>query len=217
MKIEGFFYIKFVNFDLNISFSINHNNIIAIIGRSGSGKTTFLKCLSGLVKSQHGYLKINNFVVQNSKENKFLPTNKRVIGHVLQNGILFNNFSVFENMCLGFDRSVNTPFDLDNVINYLKIKHLLNKSVKFLSGGEKQRILIAQVLLTQPKIILLDESFSSQDLLMKKNLFYFFKKINKFYSVPIIYVSHNISDVENFADNIFFIEKGKISLENINI
>ena len=141
MKIEGFFFINFNKFELNVSFKID-SKITVIIGESGSGKTTFLKCLSGLINPKYSFLKINDLIIQNSQINYFLHANKRFVGHVLQSGMLFNSLSVFENICLGFNKSYDNYLDLFNVINYLNISKLLKKLVKNLSGGEKLLILI---------------------------------------------------------------------------
>lgn len=217
MKIEGFFFIKFNYFNLNISFNFDKLKILVIIGESGSGKTTFLKCLSGLLKPTYGFLKIGKSVFQDNKINKFLHPNCRNIGHVLQQNVLFDNLSPLNNITLGFN-DINTNYiSLKTVINTLNISKLMKRSIKNLSSGEKQRLSIAQILLTQPKIILLDESFSFQDVKSKLFLINFFKKINFYYNVPIIYVCHNMDDIENFATHIFYMKNGKLLINNTNI
>ena len=100
-KINGFFHIKYKKFLLNLTFSLENKKITAIIGESGSGKTTFLKCISGILKPEESYLEINNKVIQNSQKNLFIQTNKRNIGYVFQHPCLFPNTTVFENIKMG--------------------------------------------------------------------------------------------------------------------
>lgn len=217
MTIEGFFKFKVKNFTLNTTFSISCSKITAIIGESGSGKTTFLKCLSGLIIPESGFLKVNQTIFQNSSKNFFINTNKRSVGHVMQIPSLFKNLSVFENLILGLNGGIFNYIKLDTLIKELNIEKILNKPIDKLSGGEKQRLVIAQIMLIQPKLILLDESFSAQDVKTKARLILFFKNINIEYSIPIIYVSHNILDVESFSNDIFYIKHGNLIINNSNI
>ncbi|HFL8819525.1 MAG TPA: ATP-binding cassette domain-containing protein [Candidatus Azoamicus sp. OHIO2] len=200
-----------------MTFNIDVKGITAIIGESGSGKTTFLKCLSGLIKSQYGYLRINNIVFQNSYNNIFINANKRNIGHIMQTPVLFEHLSVLENINFGIKKHLNNHINLYMLIRSLNLEKLLSKNIKQLSGGEKQRVCIAQIMLIQPDVILLDESFSAQDIKMKNKLFSFFKELNIKYSIPIICVSHNITEVEKFADHICYMKYGSLISYNFNI
>ncbi len=210
MNITGFFYIKLKRFTLNTTFNIHINKITAIIGEAGSGKTTFLKCISGLLKPSFGYLKINKKTLYDSRNNIFINSNERCVGHVLQNPYLFTHLSVLNNIKCGVIETNKCYITFSNIITYLNLNKLTNRTIENISGGERQRIIIAQIMLTQPKIILLDESFSSQDINMKKKLMIFFKNINREYKIPIIYVSHNIYNIKKFVDSIIFFKNGKI-------
>ncbi len=217
-KINGFFYKKFINFTLNTTFSIQSDKITAIIGESGSGKTTFLKCISGLIKSKLGFLKINNHILHDSKKHIFIKTNKRQIGQVFQTPCLFQNINVFQNIIFGLKNinKKNININEQQLIKILNLEKIKYRNINKLSGGEKQRISIAQIILMQPKLILLDEALSSQDINMKKTLILLLKKINYSFKIPIIYVSHDIKNIHNLTNNIIYIYKGKITHQNLN-
>lgn len=206
MNLEGFFFVKFSNFKLNVTFNFSNSNIITILGQSGSGKSTFLKCISGIIKPQISFFKINNSIIQDSLNNYFLSTNKRFIGHALQGTVLLEHLSFFENInILKFNIK-----KMDEFLDIFFLRKSINKKIIDLSGGEKQRLQLLQIFLSKPKLILLDESFSFQDNYIKENLLKFYKKINKINKIPIIYVSHNINDAEFFSDNIFYMNNGKL-------
>ncbi|HFL8824391.1 MAG TPA: ATP-binding cassette domain-containing protein [Candidatus Azoamicus sp. OHIO1] len=205
--IEGFFNIKLKKFTLNTTFKIPNTGITFIIGESGAGKTTFLKCLSGLISSHHGFLKIKDIHLQNSKQNIFIPPNKRSIGLVFQTPYLFPNMSVIENLKFGYNSKKIT---LAAIIKLLKLEKLLNRNIKTLSGGEKQRISLGQTLLTNPELILMDEPFSSQDINMKKCIMTYLKNINKEFSITIICVCHSVEEIYTQGNHLIYIDNGKI-------
>lgn len=209
MKIEGFFFNSFDSFNLNLSFNFNSKKIIGLIGESGSGKSTFLKCISGLVRPMHGYLRFNNKLLFDSKEKIFITSNNRQIGHVLQNPILFNHLSLFGNIKLFINPLSLKYYDLNQLLSLLNLNKIKKNDVK-LSGGERQRISILQSLLINPELLLFDESLSFQDIRMKHILISLFKNLNFFYKVPIIYVSHDISNIEAFVDEVYYINNGKL-------
>jgi len=212
-NIKGFFYINHKNFTLNTTFNINNNKITAIIGESGSGKTTFLKCISGIIKPNHGYLQINNKIIQNSKNNIFKKTNKRNIGHVFQTPCLFPNINAIQNITCGKIKNKTHIIKINEkkLIQILNLEKLKNRKIDTLSGGEKQRISIAQIILMQPNLILLDEALSSQDINMKKTLISLLKDINKKFKLPIIYVSHDIKNIKNLTNQIIYLNNGKLN------
>lgn len=211
MNVECYFYIKYINFVLNLTLKSEDNNIIAVIGESGSGKTTLLKCIAGIINPNKGYLKINNYLFQDDQKKIFIKTCERKIGYVFQNNILFSNMNVIENINISEKKNFKTiNINKNEVIKILNLEKLKYRKIFNLSGGEKQRICIAQIILMQPNLILLDEPFSSQDKNMKEKLIIFFKYINKKFNIPIIYVSHEINDIYKFTNKIYYLNKGKI-------
>ncbi len=214
MNIDSFFFLKLKNFTLNITLKSKKLNIITILGESGSGKTTLLKCIAGLTTPQKSFLKINNKILQDSKRYIFIKTNKRKIGYITQTPILFPHLSVYENIMCGSKKN-KIYVNSNTIINLLNLKKLFKRKITDLSGGEKQRILISQVLITQPEIIILDEPLSSQDIITKKKIIKYIKNINEKFNIPIIWVSHNIEELTMLSNEIIYIKNGKILYNNI--
>lgn len=208
MKIEAFFYIKLNKFILNASIKTKNNKIITILGESGSGKSTLLNCISGLINTNAGFLKINNITYQDHNKKIFIKTNKRKIGYIRQTPTLFQNLSVYENICIGKNNS--NKKEIKTIIGIFQLNKLLDRKIINLSGGEKQRVSIAQTLITQPKIILLDEPLSNQDENMKNIIIKYIKYLNEKLNITIILVSHNLKDIELISKNTLYISKGKI-------
>ncbi|MEO5354898.1 MAG: ATP-binding cassette domain-containing protein [Magnetococcus sp. XQGC-1] len=211
MKLEAFFYKKLNKFTLNVTMNINDTKIITILGESGSGKTTLLNSISGLIIPDKSFLKINDKTFQNSKKDIFIKTNKRKIGYIRQNPILFSNLSVYENICIGKSEKYK---DITNLINILQLNKILKRKITNLSGGEKQRVMIMQILVTNPDIILLDEPLSNQDENAKKIIIKYIKHLNEKYKIPIIWVSHNIKELELISKKTLYLTKGKIIYSN---
>lgn len=213
-NINGYFYIKLNNFVLNTTFNINNSGITFIIGESGAGKTTFIKCISGLIKPKHGYLEIENKIIQNSKKNIFTPTNKRNVGLIFQTPYIFSNMSTMDNFKIAIKTEAQKK-KLKNIITLLKLEKTITKLPKLLSGGEKQRISLAQIILTNPKLLLMDEPFSSQDINMKKQIILFLKKINKNLNIKIICTCHSLEEIYKFGNNLIYMNDGKIKYTEI--
>ncbi|HIH2763905.1 MAG TPA: ATP-binding cassette domain-containing protein [Candidatus Azoamicus sp.] len=211
MKLEAFFYKKLNKFTLNVTMNINDTKIITILGESGSGKTTLLNSISGLIIPDKSFLKINDKTFQNSKKDIFIKTNKRKIGYIRQNPILFSNLSVYENICIGKSEKYK---DITNLINILQLNKILKRKITNLSGGEKQRVMIMQILVTNPDIILLDEPLSNQDENAKKIIIKYIKHLNEKYKIPIICLSHNIKELELISKKTLYLTKGKIIYSN---
>lgn len=208
LKIKGFFIFDFIFFKSVFTVNINTNKIVSLVGESGSGKTTFLRCIAGLLMPKASYLNINGKVLQNSKKKIFINPYFRNIGYVFQNGNLYSYMSVFENITFALNKAVLKD-EVQDLMNYLNLNKIKKRSVDNLSGGEKQRILIAQVLLSKPKLVLLDEVLSNQDLNMRLKLISLFKTLSC-NNMSFIYVSHDIKNVEDITDYIIYLNKGKV-------
>lgn len=213
MKLEAFFYKKLNKFTLNVTIKIKNTKIITILGESGSGKTTLLNCLSGLIIPDKGFLKINDTIFQNSNKNIFIKTNKRKIGYIRQTPTLFSNLSVYENIYISKTEKKNT--NIENLINILQLNKILKRKITNLSGGEKQRVMLMQILIMNPNIILLDEPLSNQDENAKKIIIKYIKHLNEKLNIPIIWVSHNIKELELISQKTLYLTKGKIIYSNL--
>ncbi len=191
---------------LNFNFDISAEGITAIFGVSGCGKTSLLRAIAGLESHTNSKLQVDDEIWQD--ESIFLAPHQRSIGYVFQEASLFEHLSVKGNIEYGFKRAApdTKNISVEQVINLLGLKSLLDKKPAFLSGGERQRVAIARALAANPKLLLMDEPLSSLDQERKNELLPYIETINKEMSIPILYVSHSNEEIGRLADQLIFIE-----------
>jgi molybdate transport system ATP-binding protein len=200
------------NFTLDAAFEAPAAGVTALFGPSGCGKTTVLRCIAGLIRIQDGFCDIDGDVWQD-REGRFLPTWRRPLGYVFQEASLFPHLSVRRNLLFGAPKEKPTDraeIDFDEVIDLLGIQPLLDRSPRNLSGGERQRVGIGRALLTQPKVLLMDEPLSALDRKTKSEILPFVEKLRDHFSLPIFYITHDMTEVERLADQIVLIDKGHV-------
>lgn len=199
------------NFVLDAAFS-GHEPLIALFGSSGSGKTTILHLIAGLVRGGEGRIALDGRVFFDSAARVFVPSHQRRIGLVFQDAQLFPHMTVNRN--LGFGRAF-APKDealvpLDAVIETLGLRHLLSRRPPSLSGGEKQRVALARALLAGPRLLLMDEPLSSLDDTRKDEILPLIEQVRDRFGVPIVYVTHSRSEVLRLANKVVLIESGRV-------
>ena len=202
------------DFALDVAFSIPGRGVTALVGPSGCGKTTLLRCIAGLTRMP-GRLTVMGAVWQD--ERLFLPTHRRAVGYVFQEPSLLAHLSVKANLLFGYDRrGTRTGADFDEVVQLLAVGDLLARAPARLSGGERQRVAIGRALLSQPDILLLDEPLSSLDSDSKDEILPYLSRLRDTLSVPMIYVSHDASEVARIADQVLTLRKGAIVDRAVN-
>lgn len=200
---------KLNNIDLDISLNIQEGEFLAICGKSGSGKTTFLRVLSGLEDSD-STIKVANKIWQD--KTKKLPPQKREIGFVFQNYALFENMSVEQNLLY-----VQKDKELcEYLLKTTELYELRKHYPKTLSGGQKQRVALCRALMGKPKILLLDEPLSALDTKMRKKLQDELKFLHKKFKLTTILVSHDLLEVYKMATRVVEFEDGKIKKDYKN-
>jgi molybdate transport system ATP-binding protein len=200
------------NFTLDAAFEAPAAGVTALFGPSGCGKTTVLRCIAGLVRIQDGFCDIDGDIWQD-REGRFIPTYRRPLGYVFQEASLFPHLSVRRNLLFGAPQEKpvdRAEIDFDEVIDLLGIRSLLDRSPRNLSGGERQRVGIGRALLTQPKVLLMDEPLSALDRKTKSEILPFVEKLRDHFSLPIFYITHDMTEVERLADQIVLIDKGHV-------
>lgn len=203
INIQKKIYIQNKLLSLSIKINLNQGDFIAIIGKNGSGKTTFLRILAGL-ENATGEIKINNSIWLD--KNTFLKPQKRDIGFVFQESSLFENMTIEKN--LSFIRN-----DKNLIENLLKISNLFDmkkKYPKILSGGQKQKLNLCRALVKKPKILLMDEPFSSLDYEASETLQHHIKYFQKQFNMIIIMVSHNFYEIKRLTNKVFILENGEL-------
>ena len=185
-----------------LNFSVDKGEIISFVGESGSGKTTFLKCLAGLENINSGTIILNENIINN--DNTFIKPQQRKIGYVFQDYPLFPHLNILENIKFNLDKEYE--INLKKIISLTGLEQVLNRYPHEVSGGEQQRARIARSIVREPDLLLLDEPFSNLDANIKFIIRDEIYKIIKKLSITTILVTHDINDVLNISDRIFFTE-----------
>ena len=188
----------------NLNFSVEKGDIVSFIGESGSGKTTFLKCLAGLEKINAGIIELNG-VVLNDKDT-FIAPNKRKIGFVFQDYPLFPHLNILENILINLEQKFLSK--IDYILKLTNLKDLSRRYPHQLSGGEQQRACLARALVREPDLLLLDEPFSNLDSNIKLTIQEEIHKIIKKTKTTTILVTHDIRDTFNISDKILIFKAG---------
>jgi molybdate transport system ATP-binding protein len=180
--------------------------IHVLFGPSGCGKSHLLRSICGLEKAR-GHISFNDATWLDSLNKKEVPCHKRNVAMVFQDSQLFPHLNVKQNLLFAFKRSSATLQDLESAIDHLKISHLLEHNVKQLSGGEKQRVSICRSILSKPDLLLMDEPLASLDWQSKAEILPYIQGLSREWQLPILYVSHDLDEVMQLADNIVFMDK----------
>lgn len=175
--------------------------IYAIQGPSGIGKTTILNMIAGLKKPDDGMIQINDRVLTETEKHIDIKIQQRQIGYLFQDYQLFPHLTVKQNITFMTSSSEH----IDNLLETLNIKHLMNHYPITLSGGEAQRVALARALSIKPDLILLDEPFSSLDDQTKRKSIALVRKIFNEWQIPIIFVTHSNEEAKELADEMIMI------------
>lgn len=181
-------------------------SVHVIFGPSGCGKSHLLRAICGL-EPVTGFIQFDHHTWLDSDNKSDVPTHKRNVAMVFQDSQLFTHLNVQQNLDFAYKRSKCTPNEFDLCIQQLNIQHLLNQPIRDLSGGEKQRVAIARSLLSKPDLLLMDEPLVSLDWKSKSEILPFIQQISQTWQLPILYVSHNIDEVMQLADQVILLEK----------
>lgn len=205
------FDVVYPNFHLHVDVDVPAMGITAVFGQSGSGKTTLLRCLAGLERSPAGFMQVGDDVWQDETRNWYESISTRRIGYVFQEPRLFPHFTVRSNLTYGFDRTPvqERRLSVDQVVEVLGIRHLLDRRPHKLSGGEQQRVAIGRALLTSPKLLLLDEPLSSLDSQRKREIMPFIQGLYRELKIPVVYVTHSLHEILQLAQIVILLRDGK--------
>ena len=186
--------------------------VLAICGPSGAGKTSLLLIVAGLLRPEIGRVVIDGTTLLDTATGVNVPPRRRRIGYVFQEPRLFPHLNVAQNLRYGqrFTPSAQRFVDFDAVVALLGLQALLARRPERLSGGEKQRVAIGRALLVSPRLLLLDESLSALDDERRLDILSYIEKMRDAFSIPIVFVSHRISEVERLASDIAALDRGRL-------
>ena len=202
---------NFRKFRLNTEFSVVGDRI-GIFGPSGGGKSTLVGLLAGLIKPDKGLIILNGETLYDSGAGINIRTVNRRIGMVFQRPSLFPHLSVKGNLLYGYKRCMpgNRRIVFDDVIEVLKIPHLLDRGVKHLSGGEKQRVAIGRALLGNPRLLILDEPLSALDDNLKFQIAPFLKTASETFGIPYLFISHSLLEMRVLTTHVLHMIDGTV-------
>lgn len=208
--LEVQIYKKLAEFDLDISFQVD-DNILGLMGASGSGKSMTLKCIAGIETPDQGRIVLNGRVLFDSEKKINVPIQKRNVGYMFQSYALFPNMNVYENISVGLRTRKVKDVDIvvQKVMQQFRIFELASRYPKQLSGGQRQRVALARLMAYEPDVLLLDEPFSALDEDLKKDLLQELKSELQI-SKPVIFVSHDKEEVNYLCDLKYKIKQGEI-------
>ena len=197
---------------IDVAFQSDEKGITALFGPSGAGKSSIINMVAGLQKPDHGSVFIRGRCLFDSGRGLDLPPEKRNVGYVFQESLLFPHLSVKSNLLYGRRRGQPGPgrVDFDQVVNLLGLNALLARRPKALSGGEKQRVAFGRAVLSNPDILLMDEPLASLDEARKEELLPFIRDLNARFNIPVLYVSHSLEEIHALTGHIIKLADGKI-------
>ena len=198
-------------FTLSASGSFD-TGITAVFGPSGAGKSTLLGAIAGSVKPTEGRISLSGRTLVSTSERVNLPPERRRVGFVYQDTALFPHMTVERNIEYGHrltpeDRRRIEPAELTEL---LAIQHLLDRKPAELSGGERQRVALARTLATSPDLLLLDEPMSALDIRLRGIVLGYLKVVHRELAMPMVYVSHSVSEVLAIADSAMVLREGSV-------
>ena len=199
---------KFGKFTLKTKFQFD-NEIMGLLGASGSGKSLTLKCIAGIEKPDKGRIILNDRVLFDSEKKINISPKDRKIGYLFQDYALFPNMNVYENIKVGIREGENFDKLIIEKLEEMRISHLKDKKINEISGGEKQRVALARLLINKPEIILLDEPFSALDDYLKSKIELEVSEVLRNYKIPTILVSHSRAEVYRLCNEICVMSNGK--------
>lgn len=193
-------------FKLDLKFNIK-KEVLAIQGASGSGKTTILNIIAGLVKADRAEIYNGDTILESTDKNIYLPSRKRNIGYMFQNYGLFPHLNVEKNIKF----AIKDKETYEVLLDVLGLRDLLKRYPSDISGGEKQRVALLRTLVTKPKVLLMDEPFSALDAELKEKLYPSFSEFIKSLNIPVLIITHDNEEASVLADSIIHIDKGRIT------
>jgi molybdate transport system ATP-binding protein len=200
------------DFTLDAAFA-SAGRLTALFGSSGSGKTSLVNVIGGLIRPQSGRILVDGQVLVDTQRGIVLPKHRRRIGYVFQEARLFPHLTVRQNLLFGrwfAPRATDHSSDLNSVLDLLGIGDLLTRRPGALSGGEKQRVAIGRALLANPRLLLMDEPLASLDEARKAEILPYIERLRDEVGIPIVYVSHSMAEVVRLATTVALVDKGRV-------
>jgi len=198
-------------FELQARFEAG-DGVTALFGPSGSGKSSTLALIAGTARPQTGVIHLAGRTLVDTWTRVFVPPQRRRLGVVFQDHLLFPHMTVRRNLLFGHGRRGNArPVDFARVVDILEIEGLLDRWPETLSGGQRQRVSLGRALLRGPEMLLLDEPLTALDEGLKDRVLTYLERALAEWRLPTVFVSHDQADVRRLADQVVLLEHGKVT------
>jgi molybdate transport system ATP-binding protein len=202
------------SFLLDVAFDAPTPGIVALFGPSGCGKSTTINIIAGLLVPDRGEISLGDDVLLDTRRKIAIAAERRGIGYVFQDARLFPHLNVASNLRYAQRRARRAPYvSLERVLAMLDLEPLLSRRVHRLSGGERQRVALGRALLSQPRLLLLDEPLAALDRDRREEVLPYLETLRDQLSIPMIYVSHQFDEVLRLATHIVLMQAGKVAAE----
>ena len=198
-------------FALDVRFDLPTPGVAALFGRSGSGKSTVVNTIAGLLKPDAGKIVHDGSVLLDTQQHINVPPERRRMGYVFQDARLFPHLSVAANLRYAEKRAAGSTYvSLDTVTGLLDLGPLMGRRTHQLSGGERQRVAIGRALLAQPRLLLLDEPLAGLDGARREEVLPYLETLRDQLAIPMVYVTHDFDEVLRLATHIVLMESGAV-------
>jgi len=199
------------DFDLVCAFE-SRARVLALHGPSGAGKTTLAHLVAGALRPDSGRIVVDGVTLVDTAQGEFLPPEKRRIGVVFQDALLFPHLNVRANILFGrfFTPKNERRAPFDAIVETLGVGHLLDRRPSTLSGGERQRVGLARALLSSPRLLLMDEPMASLDYARRQEIMSLIERLRDEFGTPILLVSHSAGEIARLADEAIVLYHGRI-------
>ena len=184
--------------------------VTALLGPSGSGKSSVLAMIAGVLRPHTGLISLGDRVLFDAVAGVHLPPEKRRIGVVFQEHLLFPHLSVEGNLKYGLKRRPSRNIEIGGVVQVLELGHLLRRSPQTLSGGERQRVALGRALLRGPELLLMDEPLAALDAELKNRILDYLARSFAEWRVPTLFVTHDESDAGRIASHTIVLNAGRV-------
>ncbi len=202
---------KLGSFALNVAFELPTPGLVALFGPSGCGKTTVVNVIAGLLAPDAGEVALGETVLLDTGRGIDIPAEQRRIGYVFQDARLFPHLNVASNLKFALRRASGPRYArLDEAVSLLDLGKLMARRVHRLSGGERQRVAIGRALLSQPRLLLLDEPLAALDQERREEVLPYLESLRDRLAIPMVYVSHQFDEVLRLATHIVLMQSGTV-------
>ncbi len=211
MTLEVSLHHTFGAFALEVAFTAPEG-VTALFGRSGSGKTSVVNAVAGLLRPDRGRVVAQGVTLLDTVAGVYVPPHRRRIGYVFQDPRLFPHLTVAQNLAFGrwFAPKAAPGAAPDRIVTLLGLEHLLIRRPATLSGGERQRVAIGRAILSKPRLLLMDEPLASLDATRRDEILPYLERLREELRLPILYVSHSTLEVARLATTLVLLEGGRV-------